>query len=831
MSSEHLTYSFSRSGQAPSNPQQWPVRAEAAVSAAVAHGTGRIMLARSGARTTGTMTVPAGAAPAQPWMALAQGYGSKAAPMEEDRLEDHRHMVASTPHVAILQMVPSLPSSSVQAGADPVELARMMSYSVPDGGWVCATFRKRTAREYAKWGAWLSFRRAGGFSGTHHSLRSGAVAVSFMAGGQSPGDAASALTTLASSMPGFDLEARARPLRRFHRFIAGLPIGAAALAAGFFAPSLVDQYITDPQLIQPLTQLLELLVPVLFIAGACALLAGVLALTQLLPGEARRFARASARGIPYTPPRKTGRIRSPREAKTVTSMHQNADGTTSQRVKQIAAHPGDYPFDDTVFLAHPDVFAMIASPHGSESSGEASATERSTPPALIEAQGPFIGTNQNDRVHLESADANLGVAILGRPGSGKSLLVQALYGWAVLERVNPSGRPKHPGRRNGLIAIEAKGDGAWQYQKWAKTLGDKVRLMDAADPRTYALDIFDVPGTLTERAAFATAAMVYVYGEDSIGPRSREALDSVFPAAFALSRTVVEPRVSGDTDVVETLVQDHSFARYAHILLGGQGDEAFNELAAVVKAWSQDTSGGAPNPDAVAAWRALQFIAEKTPSNRASYCEAPRNKIKDLAVQLDVWFSPTRKKVSWSDVVDFHRSVIINTGSSPTGRQIDDVHSKVLSSLLMYSLWAHIRRTCSGWAAQGRYTSLFTDELSLLAGESGEIITQFKDQGRSYGFRAVLATQRPEQLQAQVRNNVLAYDTLISFAQNDPNTSEEVARNVGSEFTAEDIKHIDPYHAVVRTTVHGKTQSGVIVSVPHFAADITGFPALQGYDS
>lgn len=822
----HLTYRFTRAGQSPSNPAQWSTRAEAAVNAAAAQGTGSIMLARDGARTTGTMTVPAATAPSQPWMSLAQAYGSKAAQLTGDALAEHQQMIAGTPAVSVLRFVPSLNASSVQAGADPVELARILSTALPDGAWVAATWRRRTSREYAQWTRWLAHRRGTATGGTHHSLRSGAVAVTFTAGAQDRVTAEAVLTSLASSMPGFDLEVRPRPLRPFHRFLAGLPLGAAAIAAALFIPHGME-LVTDPELAEMLGQAAGVAVPALWALGVLATVIGVAALANVIPSERRRFRRAAAKAVPFVPPRRSGRVRAPRKEQTITGTRKDSEGNSVPFTKHISAHPGDYPFDEDVFLCHPEVFAAIASPHGSAGSGEAAATDRATPPALIEATGPFIGTNQGDRVRLNAADLNLGAAIFGRSGSGKSLLVQALYGWACLERVSPSGAPGHPGRSNALVAFESKGEGAWAYKNWASTLGDKVLLLDAADSSTHSLDVFDVPGTVLDKAAYATSAMVYVYGEDAVGARSREALDAVFPAAFALSRSVVEPRCTDAESIARVLVAEHSAPRWAYILLGGMGDAAFLELAAVIKAWSQDTSGGAPDPSAVAAWGALEFLVDKTPANRAAYCEAPRNKVKDLAVQLDVWFNPERKSVSWSQVGDRHRSVIINTGSSPTGRAIDDVRSKVLSSLLMYSLWDYVKRTCSGWGVQGRYVSLYTDELSLLAGAAGEVMTQFKDQGRSYGFRATLATQRPEQLPAALRNNLMSYDTLISFPQNDPATAGEVAEAVGSEWTKDDIRYIEPYHAVVRTTVNGRMQHGVIVAVPQFAADIENFAAAQ----
>ena len=112
-----------------------------------------------------------------------------------------------------------------------------------------------------------------------------------------------------------------------------------------------------------------------------------------------------------------------------------------------------------------------------------------------------------------------------------------------------------------------------------------------------------------------------------------------------------------------------------------------------------------------------------------------------------------------------------------------------------------------------------------------EIVAWIRDQGRSYGIRAILATQRPEQLAPLLRSNFLTYATLISFAHTDYGTAGEISTSVGpNEFSTEDIQHIEPYHVVVRSEVDGYRQSPFIVKLPNFEADIAGYPAAQGYE-
>ena len=111
-------------------------------------------------------------------------------------------------------------------------------------------------------------------------------------------------------------------------------------------------------------------------------------------------------------------------------------------------------------------------------SGASSTNLRVAPPAMLDLSiGPLIGDGGESAapVHLSAADQHQGwLLAVGRPGTGKSVLVRLAYAWNCLERVHPSGRPGHPGERNALIAFESKGaEGADIYLRWARATGDR----------------------------------------------------------------------------------------------------------------------------------------------------------------------------------------------------------------------------------------------------------------------------------------------------------------------------------------------------------------------
>lgn len=797
------TFRFLKAGNLDTNPTLFSKRAGVALSTGVENGPTALIAHRTEHRIEGYFTTAARSASAGAAVTLAQAYGSRA---EESEFPAE---LAHSPFIGRLVHRPSVMVRDTQMGQDPNELARQLASTLPLDSWVSASSRKLARSERKRWKRWLQYRMSSGTI-THHSVTAGATAVSFYAGGQNRDDVTAALQSLAAGMTGFDLDTEVRPLRKYATSILGLPIGFFAVLASFLVPVFAAD---APEIVTSLLQM----------TGIPALILGVLAAVQLPPGELKVVRKSLERGNLPAPSRNAGRARPPRQA----GARQVRDHQGNVSMRQIAEFEGDYPLNPGVFVCGADVFASIASPHGSALSGSRVSGQRDTPPALLEALGPFLGFNGTDRVRLAAATFHLGTAIIGKPNSGKSLLVRALYGWHCMERATPSGLPGHPGSKNAMIAFENKGDGMFKYLEWAHSMGDKALVVDAADPNTPSIDLFNIPGSVVTKAEFMTSALRYVYGDDGAGVRSREAFKSVFPAAFGLTPEIVQEFWAGTEATSRHVLGELSVMDYAHMLLLSRGETVFQDLAATIRAWSvRSRERGTPSADADAAWDSLQVVFDRTPSSRSAYCEAPRNKVDEL-VRLNFWFAPSRRKVNWTQILTEHRSIIINTGSSPTGDKVTEDQNKVLSSLLMFTLQDAIIRHCSGWLDAGRSVSIFSDELSLLAGSSPEVIAWFRDQGRSYGVIPVLATQRPEQLHGTLRNNLLTYETLISFTQTDVATAAEVAANVGSDFTAEDIQFIEPWHVLVRTSVDGSRQVGVMVKLPNFEAERDTFREQQ----
>lgn len=413
-----------------------------------------------------------------------------------------------------------------------------------------------------------------------------------------------------------------------------------------------------------------------------------------------------------------------------------------------------------------------------------------------------------------------------------SQITRSLYAWHCLERVLPSGRAGFPGTSNALVVFESKGDeGADVYREWSSVIGDELLTIDLVDPASYAIDVFAVPGTVAERARFVGNMMVYAFEPGAIQGRSFESLDAAVSGALTVTDSIAAS-VGAPTG--------RSPIYYTHVLLGGVGDVRAVALAGAIFEASARTDMGKHLPGAGPSAASDLALAEEklsvlfggkiTESARRTLTEAARNKVGDL-LAAESWWSPSRRKVSWRDILDGHHAVVINTGV--TGDVVmDERITGYMSSLLMYSLRDAVMRTCSGWQRAGRSVSIFSDELSLLAGSSPEVIAWTHDQGRAYGVRPFFATQRPEQLSDALRTSLLDFGTFLWFAQSNPAVAAAAATDLaadGGEWTVADIVGLDPYTAVVRTHVGRKRQPAVPVRVANWESDMAGFAAAQGW--
>lgn len=791
-------FTLTRTTAASANPTTIEQRSNAFATSVSACAFTTLLMARdsSGIKTFVVMDGPAEVAGAAA-LTLAQAVGARA-----DRIEEVPEHLTVAPELArmVVHSTSAVARQNV-VGTDPNELARLMSVQLRDGDWVAVTMRDPSEKESLRNQEWIQARLTLTL-GTHHSQSRDARVISIWSGSSSSARAKSLLSTAASAMQGFDLKVKAErisPMRGARGWFgaagAGLAYTVAATATDVIPVGGTVGGVTASVLIA-LVGLARLLGrrPTLFHHAVGMVAYG------LLPRPAHRLRRP-------TPPR---------------------EESTDRNGKRRKARQGDYPLHKSAFLVAPSIFVGLASPHAGTDAGAASTQKRTVPKVFTQRIGPLIGFDDETPAHLSAAAAWSGVAILGRPGSGKSVMTRSLFGWACMDRAHPSGAPSTTGARNTLVVFESKDYAAVErYTAWAGEFGEKTVVVDMVDEGAYAIDMFAGHPNISAAASAFVNAMVYAFDKGDIQNRSFVVLERIFTGALAIAedRTLAE--------LVDGVDSGGSVLHFANVLVGNLGDPRAAGLAKQVLNRAKQPGATVSH---LAGAEALAYLFDgRTEAQRRTLVEAAQNKVSQLA-HLESWWSPSRRKITWDQVLSAspkHRAVIINTGASKDEVQVEDKLTQLMSSLLMYTLQRAIKKNCPGWEEQGRSVSIYSDELSLLAGTNEEIITWLKDQGRSFGVRPVLATQRPEQLPPAVRKLVLNFGTLVCFNQDSVATAEEVAREMSGAdgaIEAAEIMHLPDYHAMVRAYYGKERQPAFTVKAYDFESDRAKSAQLQGYD-
>jgi hypothetical protein len=717
-------------------------------------------------------------------------------------VEDHATFpdLAATPYVGWLNVTPSdSVSIATQQGGDQNEVAVLLSHIMRPRSWVAITLRGPTKSELRRTRNWMKHRREG--SVTHYSNTPHSLIASFIAGGDDQDEVDSMLGQIVSIIPGFDMDVKPAKVRH------GVPLVITTLvsvAAGIAAD------VKEHSLLIGLVAF-----GVLAVAGLATRYAPT---SNRLWG--RRINHALELGQLPPPPRRYIPSRSPR-----VNTVKETDGTVTQK-----KHEGTYPLAPGAMLLAPAMTVGIASPHAGTSTSVAKTRMPSA--QLLGDIGPLVGDAnhiEGDRIvagtHIDASELYQGVFLHGAPGSGKTVAIQNLWAWHILERTAPSGKPGRPGAQSTLIAFESKGEGARVYRDWSTHFGHGCTLVEVGDPNSPAIDIVDSSLPPFERAQAFVSAMRYAFGEDAIQNASGEALQKVLTAAMTFP-----PEAFATTDLVNP-----SFVDVAHALLGGFGDyEDAKAVAAAMTTYYTRVDDRDPNKEALgSALRGLGFLygPSVTASVWRANTSAPRNKINVLQL-VPHWWSPSRPRGPWSQILNGHLAVVINTGITSTGILVDETVSQTLSAMIAFSLKEAIQRYCSNWQYENRSVTIFADELAMLAPSSSEVIEWLREGGRSSGVRLILATQRPAQLKRNLRDSLRSFGTTMIFQQSDSQVISEIISQLtlgGDEWTPADIQNMPQFHAILQTKSGGQSQPPMSIQALYWANDYDKFQRDQGY--
>lgn len=795
-------YTFQRATGMRPNPQEFASRANSAINGAANAGDTMLLVHRTPSRYTTYFAVTKSAADANKGLELAHAYGARATKVDE--LPDE---ITQTPHIVKLKFRSSDFGADTQYGADPAEMARSLSNAMPDDSWVGFAIRQVTKQETRRNRPYVDHRIGPG--SRHLSKTKSALVFSVYVGAQTRHEALNLARDIPDMMTGFDLAARPVTVSHVNRKAAKwFGVAIAVAAATVAAESMLD---TMPE----------------HVVNFGWLAAGLLTLLSLLgfvfgPPK-RQVKRHLQQGFLPRPKSSPVFVRKPR--KEGTKILRDNEG--NQRIKTIKAFDGDYPLHKEAFLFEPTVFAPAGNPHGSSYAGAITASDREATPELTSSDGPIIGhTVQGTPVPIPASSLRYNTMIFGEPGSGKSVLLQGLWGWLCQERVNPSGLEHHPGSDSTLIAIETKGAGVEGYLSHSALHGDRAILVDALDYKTPAIDPFDFGDlSMREQSERIVSALKYAFDDGSIMGRSAESLRAVYPAALAaMHYRIVDEDWMGDDASHRRLSQpDVTEHDFAHALLMGQTPETFDAIMATLSTLADrlKREGDSDAYDEITeAVDDMGTLMQMTPSARRSHTEAPRNKI-DVLRRMGYYFRPDRPVTNFETVLRKHQAVVINVGSNDHDQVIEDEQSKLLASLMVYNLRSAIQRVCSSWGAQGRSVSLLCDELSMLAGSNEEVLMWMRDQGRSYGVRMHHGSQFPAQLKQKLLENVFGYHTVATYTMGSSKPSEVVAHEFADDVTVEEIRNLEKHQLLMVTNVNDEIQPPVTVNVHNFNEDVS----------
>lgn len=787
-------YRFTTAGSLDVNPTSIRQRASVALSVAPAGTT--FLTRREGQMLAHYMVMP-GAADAQPIHAAK----AVAAHIELVDAPDLSDITA----LAVLQMpADGQPGSNPQLNAEIAAVVDAASSALRDGEWVACAVRKPTGGEIAAHGKWL-----GQYSvHTHHSKEANAVMVSVWAGADSTGQAQSLLQQVAGALPGFDMPRRAVPITGKQTKVM---FGAGGVAGAGYAllPQFVDVALPYA--------------PAGWAVAAIGVGGVLLSVLDKLPSREKHLRARLAAGLVPAPPKRIVPAAGARPQKT------DEQGNITQVARNAA-----YPIHPETFMVGALTPLTLVAPHAGAQSGGGQTASRAVPPQLFSAVGPLFGYADGDKpVSLTDEGDWRGLMALGEAGSGKSVLLQGVFGYDAARKSGQVLRPS--GQFNAQVAFDTKdGASAAEYIAWAQSAGMPVirtrndfdawlksgtdrrsplvvlQVADQASPddageAPLGLDLFPGTGDSMNRARRAVGALKYTFGEQSIGPESFATLSRVLVGAFAIT----------DTIAAEAQVETgRSPFFYAGLLLGTRGDEVGVRLAQAIRtAGERDNNADALNAHAVLA---PIYAPNVSVSSRSRLVQAPQNKMEQMLAAEQWWSRSTRP--TWRSLLEYNASVVIDFGAV-NGFLMDEQQREQLASLMLYTLHEEIKLHCVGWQDMGRLVTVYADELKHIARNSPDVINWARQDGRSFGVRLVVATQEPEQLEDSVRKTVMGLGTLVAFRQSEATVIKAVLDNIsidGTGWEQKDLSQLPDFHAIVRTHDAGAPLTAFTARVAFF---------------
>lgn len=485
-------------------------------------------------------------------------------------------------------------------------------------------------------------------------------------------------------------------------------------------------------------------------------------------------------------------------------------------------------------------------------------------PEILSHDGLYLGQDQTGRnCHILPCELFGGIAIFGAAGRGKSVLTHGIMQWAATHRDDTD--PQDWGKDTRIIDFEMKDDEGvnvmrrfrqkrFPYDAHTPEANKENRWRQGktsylADPNTACPDLLGMMDGLDARETASNIAMSMQFAFESgdILNDSLRVITTGMTIAVAvqryIDRTGIDPE-SGESDIIKRVHQlEHNCAGAGQAvdqkspigwcvmaLCGSDGQAgSAKALGKVCRALALETK----DPDMILAAQAAEQLygrpddqgADKMTNQKIlQRTNASLNKV-DQFLGCEHVFTSRRARITWDKVLehpgDYH--FVLSDRQMPDGtvKCLPDGMTRKLGKWMMYRLWGTVKRNCQNWRAEGKHTMFVCDELSLLANTDDTILREMKDQGRSFGWLNVFATQYPDQLPSLLLTSVMGYSTFISFDNPDPEMAEKTAARLTGR-TGEDgwdvaaVQNLPMYTAAVRTRAKDQLQPAFIVQVANF---------------
>jgi len=706
--------------------------------------------------------------------------------------ESITELISETEAVSVL-LIPAhqVPSKVSQQGMSPSEVAERARASLAPNSWLCISMRPATKSEIKNAHRWYRFFDPA--RGSHHTQDRGQVATTIYAGSDSWENNAAVLESVAGAMPGFDLETRVEKIK---------PSYAPELTSALvFIASLVGFFVTKAKFPELLAvSVISLVIALLFYRGIVT-----------SPGNKR--VKAIQNGIIPSPPKRILPVQSPRSAKT------KPDGT------EIKERAGAWPLHRNTIICSPTLTFPLASPH-SETDAEIGETRSHgiNDILLTDGIGPIVGVEPESQsyVHLpESALPGGGVGIFGEPGSGKTELLQTLFGWNLLQK-------KYNGRfaRNSIFVFETKGE-ASNWFEWVRVYDAEIVTVKVNDIDTPTIDLLHLGQTPEESATIFVEIMTAGFEEGAIQYQSKNTLTLLITAALSFPVDELLPAIASDVPANPITA--------AHILCGGRGEQLGIDLYG---AMAQYNANHITNEGTSAIQGLASFYGESTTrSQRNSLFSAPVSKLAVLARNLGPFFSSQRPKFTLLSAIERHWIVVIDYGTSATsgGTVLDGEARETITGMLFYELKREIEANCAGWQAQDRYSSIFIDEVAAMPVVTRDAaIGWMRNQGRAYGVIPYLAAQNPDQLTTELRNILMGMGTFFALKQAsaDALKAMESHLSIYGGWAVNELASLPAHEAIIRTTLQAQAQNGAYIELRKWsdtATEMVAYAREMGY--